>query len=84
MRFADHTRGHSRRWCSMALCGNARKSLRIANVRKKSRKTCCKTRYEARRAAYTVTRPRQTRTRLQKRTARLATHENALHEAPLK
>jgi predicted RNA-binding Zn ribbon-like protein len=23
--FADHTRGHSRRWCSMALCGNRSK-----------------------------------------------------------
>ncbi|CAB3769636.1 CGNR zinc finger domain-containing protein [Paraburkholderia solisilvae] len=25
MLFADHTRGHSRRWCSMALCGNRAK-----------------------------------------------------------
>jgi predicted RNA-binding Zn ribbon-like protein len=23
--FADHTRGHARRWCSMALCGNRAK-----------------------------------------------------------
>jgi predicted RNA-binding Zn ribbon-like protein len=23
--FADHTRGHSRRWCSMAICGNRAK-----------------------------------------------------------
>ena len=23
--FADHTRGHKRRWCSMALCGNRAK-----------------------------------------------------------
>jgi predicted RNA-binding Zn ribbon-like protein len=23
--FADHTRGHSRRWCSMDLCGNRAK-----------------------------------------------------------
>jgi predicted RNA-binding Zn ribbon-like protein len=25
MVFADHTRGHARRWCSMALCGNRAK-----------------------------------------------------------
>jgi predicted RNA-binding Zn ribbon-like protein len=25
MYFADHTRGHARRWCSMALCGNRAK-----------------------------------------------------------
>ena len=25
MLFVDHTRGHSRRWCSMALCGNRAK-----------------------------------------------------------
>lgn len=25
MLFADHTRGHARRWCSMALCGNRAK-----------------------------------------------------------
>jgi len=25
--FADHTRGHARRWCSMALCGNRAKQL---------------------------------------------------------
>jgi predicted RNA-binding Zn ribbon-like protein len=25
MFFADHTRGHARRWCSMALCGNRAK-----------------------------------------------------------
>jgi predicted RNA-binding Zn ribbon-like protein len=23
--FADHTRGHARRWCSMAICGNRAK-----------------------------------------------------------
>ncbi|MGH7080341.1 MAG: CGNR zinc finger domain-containing protein [Acetobacteraceae bacterium] len=23
--FADHTRGHRRRWCSMAICGNRAK-----------------------------------------------------------
>jgi predicted RNA-binding Zn ribbon-like protein len=23
--FADHTRGHARRWCSMAMCGNRAK-----------------------------------------------------------
>ena len=23
--FVDHTRGHARRWCSMALCGNRAK-----------------------------------------------------------
>src|SRR5438105_3293291 len=23
--FADHTRGHQRRWCSMAMCGNRAK-----------------------------------------------------------
>jgi predicted RNA-binding Zn ribbon-like protein len=25
MLFADHTRGHARRWCSMAMCGNRNK-----------------------------------------------------------
>jgi predicted RNA-binding Zn ribbon-like protein len=25
--FADHTRGHARRWCSMALCGNRAKQV---------------------------------------------------------
>jgi len=25
MLFADHTRGHARRWCSMAICGNRAK-----------------------------------------------------------
>ena len=25
--FADHTRGHARRWCSMAVCGNRAKVL---------------------------------------------------------
>lgn len=23
--FADHTRGHARRWCSMSVCGNRAK-----------------------------------------------------------
>jgi predicted RNA-binding Zn ribbon-like protein len=25
--FADHTRGHARRWCSMAICGNRAKQI---------------------------------------------------------
>lgn len=32
--FADHTRGHARRWCSMALCGNRAK---VAAHRKRIR-----------------------------------------------
>jgi predicted RNA-binding Zn ribbon-like protein len=32
--FADHTRGHARRWCSMALCGNRAK---VAAHRKRLR-----------------------------------------------
>jgi len=30
--FADHTRGHARRWCSMAICGNRAK---VAAYRKR-------------------------------------------------
>lgn len=33
--FADHTRGHARRWCSMALCGNRAKQA-AHRQRKKS------------------------------------------------
>lgn len=29
--FADHTRGHARRWCSMALCGNRAKQAAHRN-----------------------------------------------------
>ena len=29
--FADHTRGHSRRWCSMELCGNRAKQAAHRN-----------------------------------------------------
>jgi predicted RNA-binding Zn ribbon-like protein len=32
--FADHTRGHARRWCSMAICGNRAK---VAAHRKRAR-----------------------------------------------
>jgi predicted RNA-binding Zn ribbon-like protein len=32
--FADHTRGHARRWCSMAMCGNRAK---VAAHRKRLR-----------------------------------------------
>ena len=32
--FADHTRGHARRWCSMALCGNRAKQAAHRNRRK--------------------------------------------------
>jgi predicted RNA-binding Zn ribbon-like protein len=36
MLFADHTHGHSRRWCSMALCGNRAK---VAAHRKRQKET---------------------------------------------
>ena len=29
--FADHTRGHARRWCSMAICGNRAKQAAHRN-----------------------------------------------------
>ena len=29
--FADHTRGHARRWCSMAICGNRAKQAAYRN-----------------------------------------------------
>ena len=32
--FADHTRGHARRWCSMALCGNRAKQAAHRHRRK--------------------------------------------------
>jgi predicted RNA-binding Zn ribbon-like protein len=32
--FADHTRGHARRWCSMALCGNRAKQAALRQRRK--------------------------------------------------
>ena len=32
--FADHTRGHARRWCSMALCGNRAKQAAHRDRRK--------------------------------------------------
>jgi predicted RNA-binding Zn ribbon-like protein len=32
--FADHTRGHARRWCSMAICGNRAKQAAHRNRRK--------------------------------------------------
>ncbi|MFC3676362.1 CGNR zinc finger domain-containing protein [Ferrovibrio xuzhouensis] len=32
--FADHTRGHARRWCSMALCGNRAKQAAHRERRK--------------------------------------------------
>ena len=35
--FADHTRGHGRRWCSMAICGNRAKQAAHRN-RLKQRK----------------------------------------------
>ena len=35
--FADHTRGHARRWCSMAICGNRAKQAAHRN-RLKQRK----------------------------------------------
>jgi predicted RNA-binding Zn ribbon-like protein len=35
--FADHTRGHARRWCSMALCGNRAKQAAHRHRRKTQR-----------------------------------------------
>jgi predicted RNA-binding Zn ribbon-like protein len=35
--FADHTRGHARRWCSMALCGNRAKQAAHRARRKEQR-----------------------------------------------
>ena len=35
--FADHTRGHSRRWCSMELCGNRAKQAAHRNRLKRRR-----------------------------------------------
>ncbi|HEX4178039.1 MAG TPA: CGNR zinc finger domain-containing protein, partial [Rhizomicrobium sp.] len=32
--FADHTRGHARRWCSMAICGNRAKQAAHRHRRK--------------------------------------------------
>jgi predicted RNA-binding Zn ribbon-like protein len=37
MLFADHTRGHARRWCSMAICGN-RAKVAAHRARLKERK----------------------------------------------
>jgi predicted RNA-binding Zn ribbon-like protein len=37
--FADHTRGHGRRWCSMAICGNRVKQAAHRN-RLKAQTTC--------------------------------------------
>ncbi|MCV9966709.1 CGNR zinc finger domain-containing protein [Pararhizobium sp. BT-229] len=34
--FADHTRGHRRRWCSMAMCGNRAKQAAHRHRRKRS------------------------------------------------
>lgn len=34
--FADHTRGHARRWCSMAICGNRAKQAAHRHRRKGS------------------------------------------------
>jgi predicted RNA-binding Zn ribbon-like protein len=34
--FADHTRGHARRWCSMAACGNRAKQAAHRNRAKKA------------------------------------------------
>jgi predicted RNA-binding Zn ribbon-like protein len=36
--FADHTRGHARRWCSMALCGNRAKQAAHRHRVKTARK----------------------------------------------
>jgi predicted RNA-binding Zn ribbon-like protein len=33
--FADHTRGHMRRWCSMSVCGNRAKQAAYRNRAKK-------------------------------------------------
>jgi predicted RNA-binding Zn ribbon-like protein len=35
--FADHTRGHTRRWCSMEICGNRAKQAAHRNRRKEQR-----------------------------------------------
>jgi predicted RNA-binding Zn ribbon-like protein len=35
--FADHTRGHARRWCSMAICGNRAKQAAHRQRRKAQR-----------------------------------------------
>lgn len=35
--FADHTRGRSRRWCSMGICGNRAKQSAHRHQRKKQR-----------------------------------------------
>jgi predicted RNA-binding Zn ribbon-like protein len=35
--FADHTRGHARRWCSMAICGNRAKQAAHRHRRKTQR-----------------------------------------------
>ncbi|HEX4027179.1 MAG TPA: CGNR zinc finger domain-containing protein [Rhizomicrobium sp.] len=35
--FADHTRGHARRWCSMAICGNRAKQAAHRHRRKAQR-----------------------------------------------
>lgn len=35
--FVDHTRGHARRWCSMALCGNRAKQAAHRHRRKEKR-----------------------------------------------
>jgi predicted RNA-binding Zn ribbon-like protein len=35
--FADHTRGHARRWCSMAICGNRAKQAAHRNRLKNKR-----------------------------------------------
>jgi len=35
--FADHTRGHARRWCSMAICGNRAKQAAHRNRLKTQR-----------------------------------------------
>lgn len=34
--FADHTRGHARRWCSMAQCGNRAKQAALRQRRKQA------------------------------------------------
>jgi predicted RNA-binding Zn ribbon-like protein len=37
--FADHTRGHARRWCSMAICGNRAKQAAHRNRLKARRRS---------------------------------------------
>jgi predicted RNA-binding Zn ribbon-like protein len=37
--FADHTRGHARRWCSMAICGNRAKQAAHRDRAKSHRAT---------------------------------------------